>query len=142
MAFGNYYGGYQPIFNPTGAAQDTLGQYKMPYQQMPAPQVPQPTPSPQTPQGGLLWVQGEAGAKSFCVAPGQNVMLMDSEAQRFYIKSADASGMPLPLRIFDYKEVTGVPVSTPTAEQRFVTREEFEERLSKLMTRQEEEVNE
>ena len=31
-------------------------------------------------------------------------MLMDSETQTFYIKTADASGMPQPLRVFDYKE--------------------------------------
>ena len=29
---------------------------------------------------------------------------MDSESQRFYLKSSDASGMPLPLRIFEYSE--------------------------------------
>jgi hypothetical protein len=56
--------------------------------------------------GDIIWVQGEAGAKSYLVAPGSTVMLMDSEAQTFYFKSADASGMPLPLRIFDYVERT------------------------------------
>lgn len=38
------------------------------------------------------------------VAAGNTVLLMDSENQTFYLKSADPSGMPLPLRIFDYKE--------------------------------------
>lgn len=143
MAFGNYYGAYQPMFNPTGAMHDTLGQFKGQYQPMPQQQIPQGVQAPQPQQtGGLLWVQGEAGAKSFCVAPGQNVMLMDSEAQRFYIKSADASGMPLPLRIFDYKEVTGAPTASVSGEDGFVTRREFEERLSKLLPKQEESVNE
>lgn len=31
---------------------------------------------------------------------------MDSESNSFFIKSADTSGMPLPLRIFDYQERT------------------------------------
>lgn len=53
---------------------------------------------------GILWVQGEAGAKSWAVAPGKSVMLMDSESNTFYIKSSDQSGMPMPLRIFDYTE--------------------------------------
>ena len=53
---------------------------------------------------GLIWVQGEAGAKSYMVAPNSTVMLMDSESQRFYLKSTDASGMPQPLRIFEYTE--------------------------------------
>ena len=37
---------------------------------------------------GILWVQGEAGAKSWAVAPGKSVMLMDSESNTFYIKSS------------------------------------------------------
>lgn len=53
---------------------------------------------------GLIWVQGEAGAKSYMVAPNSTVMLMDSESQRFFLKSTDASGMPQPLRIFEYTE--------------------------------------
>ena len=53
---------------------------------------------------GLIWVQGETGAKSYMVAPNSTVMLMDSESQRFYLKSTDASGMPQPLRIFEYAE--------------------------------------
>lgn len=52
----------------------------------------------------LIWVQGETGAKSYLVAPNSTVLLMDSENQRFYLKSSDASGMPLPLRIFEYTE--------------------------------------
>ena len=53
---------------------------------------------------GLIWVQGEMGAKSYLVAPNTTVLLMDSEQQRFYLKSSDASGMPLPLRVFEYTE--------------------------------------
>lgn len=49
----------------------------------------------------LLWVQGEAGAKSYMVAPNQTVVLFDSEAQIIYLKSADATGMPS-IKILDY----------------------------------------
>lgn len=62
--------------------------------------------------GGILWVQGEEGAKGYLVAAGNSVMLMDSENSTFYIKSTDASGMPLPLRIFDYTERTMAPKRT------------------------------
>ena len=142
MAFGNYYGGYQPLYNPTGAVQDTLGQFKGQYQPMNQPQMFPSVQQPVAQSGAPLWVQGEAGAKSFCVAPGQNVLLMDSEAQRFYIKSADASGMPLPLRTFEYKEITGAVNTAISSEDGFITRREFEERISKLFTKQEESVNE
>ena len=56
-------------------------------------------------QQGIIWVQGEAGAKAYPVAAGSNVLLMDSEGECFYIKSTDSSGMPLPLRVFEYKEI-------------------------------------
>ena len=55
----------------------------------------------QNPQNGKIWVIGEAGAKSYLVAPGSTVDLWDSEAPVIYIKSADASGLPS-MKILDY----------------------------------------
>lgn len=82
----------------------------------------------QTGSQNLIWVQGEAGAKSYLVAPRQSVLLMDSEDSVFYIKSADASGMPMPLRIFDYKERNPQIQQMPEAVDMsgYITREEFE----------------
>ena len=77
-----------------------------------------------------MMVQGEEGAKAYMVAAGNSVLLMDSENSAFYIKSTDASGMPLPLRVFDYKERTTAAKTPPqTAQQpgvEFVTRAEFD----------------
>jgi hypothetical protein len=47
-------------------------------------------------------VQGEAGAKSYMVAPNTTIALWDSESQTVYLKSADASGMPS-MRVLDYQ---------------------------------------
>lgn len=81
---------------------------------------------PQPQQGsGIVWVQGEAGAKSYLVGAGQSVLLMDAEGSCFYIKSTDPSGMPMPLRVFDYKERAQSTASAPAAGTEFVTREEF-----------------
>jgi hypothetical protein len=123
------------------------------YQQMYPQYVPssfQPQMMQQQPQmtqpvndTGILWVQGEAGAKSWAVAPGKSVMLMDSESNTFYIKSSDNSGMPMPLRIFDYTERTQLtqPVNTIQHEQidtsQFITKEELEKRLSEFVQRSE-----
>ena len=74
---------------------DRLAQMQAQYQQ--------PQQSQQVNQG-ILWVQGEAGAKSYLVAPNTSVLLMDSENSNFYIKTTDAAGMPT-LRTFAYKEV-------------------------------------
>ena len=123
------------------------------YQQMYPPYIPssfQPQMMQQQPQmtqqvndTGILWVQGEAGAKSWAVAPGKSVMLMDSESNTFYIKSSDNSGMPMPLRIFDYTERTQStqPVNVIQHEQidtsQFITKEELEKRLSEFVQRSE-----
>lgn len=78
---------------------------------------------------GIIWVQGEEGAKAYMVAPGNSVLLMDSENSAFYIKSTDQSGMPLPLRVFDYNERTGDRQSTQailSQDDTYVTRKEFD----------------
>ena len=64
----------------------------------PVYQIPQ---QPTQQQNGIIWVQGEAGAKSYMVAPNNTVQLWDSESQTIYLKSADASGMPS-FKVLDY----------------------------------------
>ena len=64
-------------------------------------QAPQYQAPQQNQQGGLIWVQGEAAAKSYMVAPGNTVQLWDSEEKIIYLKSADPSGMPS-MKILDY----------------------------------------
>lgn len=109
---------------------DQLAQFRQPYQpfQQPAQQVMPQMQPPQQTAGGIIWVQGEEGAKAYMVAPGNSVLLMDSENSAFYIKSTDASGMPQPLRIFDYTE-RGAVQRAQAAQQPapdYVTRQEFE----------------
>ena len=133
---------YAPFYRPTYYDQmqnaPNTNQFNQQYQ----PPITQPVnaPIPQQSSNGLIWVQGETGAKSYLVAPNATVMLMDSEGDRFYLKSADASGMPLPLRVFDYKERTNTPVSDFNApvsapnvmDEKYVTREEFERRMASI----------
>lgn len=85
-----------------------------------------PMQPPRQDQNGLIWVQGEAGAKSWFVAPGATVLLMDSENPRFYMKSADMNGVPA-MRTFEYSEVgTPKPQEAPQAAN-FVTVDAFNE---------------
>lgn len=76
-----------------------------PYQMynQPMDQLGQLRSSAMQPATGIIWVQGEAGAKSYPVARGSNVQLMDSESMTFYIKECDMSGIPS-MRVFDYTE--------------------------------------
>jgi len=50
------------------------------------------------------YVQGEAAAKAYPVAPGQFVVLIDTELPVIYTKTTDQFGRPLPIRILDYVE--------------------------------------
>ena len=103
------------------------------------PQQPIIQTQPVTNDNGIIWVQGEAGAKSWAVAPGKSVMLMDSENSVFYIKTTDNSGIPLPLRIFDYTERTQQDTVSAEAVQatnsQYVTKDELKEILSGFVTR-------
>lgn len=120
------YGNYQPYPQPYP---DRLAQIQNQYQQ--AVNIPQP--QNQQINQGLLWVQGEAGAKSYLVAPNSTVLLMDSESSRFYLKSADGAGMPN-MRIFEYNEVLNTPPNALQAksdglkelDNKYVTREEYD----------------
>lgn len=86
MAYNNYFpAGYQPYYPTQNNAYPT---------QMNVGPT-QPT------QNGIIWVQGEAAAKSYPVAPNSSVALWDSEANVIYIKSADGSGMPS-MKVVDY----------------------------------------
>lgn len=127
MAFGNpYQPGYMPSYYPMGqqmpsAMPDQLAQLRQ--AAYPQPQQPAQQSSP------IIWVQGEEGAKAYMVAAGNSVLLMDSENSTFYIKATDASGMPQPLRIFDYTERSASQKQpTQTAQkpkEEYVTRQEF-----------------
>lgn len=73
-------------------------------------------PPVQQSSGGFIWVQGEAAAKAYPVAPGNSVLLMDSEEPVLYMKATDNTGRPLPLEVYDLvKREASVP--SPKIEQ-------------------------
>lgn len=130
---------YYPTFQPYGY-QDQLNQLRtanpmnnpmhgfqqpIPAQPMPM-QTAQPMPMqlPRQDSNGLIWVQGEAGAKSWFVNPGATVLLLDSEAMRFYLKSADMNGVPAMLT-FEYHEVGAQNTQEAPQAVNFVTVDAF-----------------
>lgn len=92
----------------------TYQQYYPNYQQQPS-------------QNSIIWVQGEAGAKSYLVAPNTTVQLWDSEQQVIYLKSADASGMPS-MKVIDYTVRGAELPNTALSEfdNKFISRDEFD----------------
>jgi len=93
------------------------------------PQYQQQQINQQSQGSGIIWVQGEAGAKSYLVAPNNTVQLWDSEKQTIYLKSADASGMPS-MKIIDYtirdQRASMPSVAAPAPVGEYVSKEDFQ----------------
>lgn len=110
----NYYQQTQPTFMP----------------QQPT-QIPTPMQTSTQQNSGFNWVRGgESGANSYPVQPGRSELLMDADNPVFYIKTVDQSGMPMPLRVFDYTERKNEPVTQRKQETvnniDYVSRSEFD----------------
>ena len=127
MAYNSYFpAGYQPMYYPQ--------QNQVQGTQMSLPNQPQ---QPQI-NNGIIWVQGEAAAKSYPIAPNSSVPLWDSEANVIYIKSADMSGMPS-IKVLDYtmRDVTArAPEISPQSE--FATKDDIsvlEKEISSLRSK-------
>lgn len=125
MMANNYYfpQGYQPAYYPQ-------------VQQMTQPQM-QAQPQQQA-STDIKWVQGEAGAKSYMVAPNTSVTLWDSESQVIYIKSANASGLPT-MTVIDYTIRSDASHSRPDlSHSDFATKEDvslLREEIESLRTK-------
>jgi hypothetical protein len=117
MAYNYFPAGYQPYY---------------PTQNNAYPTQMNVGPTQPTQNNGIIWVQGEAGAKSYMVAPNTTVQLWDSESQTIYLKSADASGMPS-MRIIDYTIRDSTP-KTPNLSQQsdYATKSELQAVLNEL----------
>lgn len=117
----------------------TYQQQYYPVYQQPVYQSAQAQQTAQT-NSNLIWVQGEAGAKSYLVAPNTTVQLWDSERQTIYLKSADASGMPS-MKVLDYtmrEMAQNAPVTAPNSQadksSSYATKAEIDGILTQIQT--------
>lgn len=79
------------------------GQYYPSYQQQSyQPQSYQPSTDER------IWVQNEAAADAYLVAPSGFVRLWDASKPIFYEKRADATGRPLPMEAYEYTRRSSV----------------------------------
>lgn len=83
------------------------------------------------------WVQGQAGAEAYLVAPGASVILMDSNAPVIYFKSADQNGRYLPMKTYDLVErvpqVQGPNPASAIDTTSFVKRDEITALVAKAV---------
>lgn len=104
MAYGNYApfyrGGYfNPIQAPTIPMSDNQNQFAQPYQ-MPMQTQQMPT---LTQSNDMIFVLGQNEAESYPVAPNATVTMWDKNQKTFYIKTANAQGIPS-MQIYDFVE--------------------------------------
>lgn len=115
---------YNPNYN---------GVYNGPYT---IPTTAVPMQQTQT-QNTFAWIQGEEAAKAYPVAPGNTIVLIDSDKPIMYMKTADLSGRPQPMQIRylvsqeEYDKIHNVKIGNQNEEE-FVTKEYFDKRIAEL----------
>jgi hypothetical protein len=128
MAYGNYApfyrGGYFNPMAPQMPMAENQGQFAQPFQQPPM----QPTQM-SVPDNDMIFVLGQNEAESYPVAPNATVTMWDKNQKTFYIKTANAQGIPS-MQIYDFTERPQNTPQTPTEHvckcgDNFVTKEEF-----------------
>jgi hypothetical protein len=137
--YGQPNGFYMPNYNPyvmnNGAVPDMLNQVKMQYSQP----IQQPL-QPQKPTNDMLFVLNENEAGAYPVAPNNSVVLWDKNQKTFYIKTANAQGIPS-MQTYDFTERIDNTTETPLKEpnkhickcgDKFVTKDQFEALQGKL----------
>ena len=88
-------------------------------------------------QNNLIWVRGKENARSMQLQPNSTLIMLDNEANKFYIKTTDDIGLGR-LRVFNYIEED----DNQSAEQQqkvdtldlsnYVTKEELDNIISTL----------
>lgn len=124
--YNNYPVTYQsPYYQPLQLVNQPMNQQSQLMSQQQNSIIPQPQQPVQS--NNIIWVTGEAGAKSYLVAPNTTVQLWDSESQTIYLKSADASGMPS-MKTLEYTiKNDNPPLQATLVEEEYISREEFED---------------
>lgn len=116
MAYNNYFPAtYQPFYSP--------------YQQQPVQNLQQPQQQMMTPptiRAEIVQVGSKAEAANFPVGAGQTQMMIAKDDSAIYIKTAFANGQA---NLDEYIRKPPEPEKSVTD---YVTREEFEQRLSAL----------
>lgn len=94
----------------------------------------QPAGFPPSAGNNIIWVSGIEGAKAYNLPYNAAVILLDSTDAKFYLKSTDATGMPM-LRTFAFSELQPQPAENPTTNgqsELYATKDEIRHLDAKL----------
>lgn len=140
MAYGNYApfyrGGYfNPMQTQMPQMADTQNQWQLQNMQQPLQQ-----PMAQPTNDMMIFVLNENEASAYPVAPNNSVVLWDKNQKTFYIKTANAQGIPS-MQVYDFTEridnTQETPLNAPKKHEckcgdKFVTKDQFEALQGKL----------
>lgn len=96
-------------------------------------------------QNNIIWVKGKENARSMQLKPNSTVILLDSEAGKFYIKTTDDIGLGK-LRVFNYteepdEENNQVQNNSNVDLSNYVTREEFDNKIKEILKHNEQSIS-
>ena len=139
MAYTPYYAPYsRPMgyYNPSIPQRDMQANQQIPVQQ---PMQPMQTPTQfvQTqPTNDMLFVLNENEASAYPVAPNASVVLWDKNNKTFYIKTANAQGIPS-MQIYDFTERIEKAQNEPTTHKctcgdKYATKEQINDLRGKI----------
>ena len=141
MAYGNYApfyrgGFFNPMQTPTMPQMaDNQNQFAQPYQQ-PMQTNPAPIPMQTQQTNDMLFVLNENEASAYPVAPNNSVVLWDKNNKTFYIKTANAQGIPS-MQIYDFTERIEKAQNEPTTHKctcgdKYATKEQINDLRGKI----------
>ena len=144
MAYAPYYAPYsRPMgyYNPSIPQQDMSNMQtnqQMPVQQ-PIQQMTMQTPTQfiqSQPTNDMLFVLNENEASAYPVAPNNSVVLWDKNNKTFYIKTANAQGIPS-MQIYDFTERIEKAQNEPTTHKctcgdKYATKEQINDLRGKI----------
>jgi len=142
MAYGNYApfyrgGFFNPMQTPTMPQMaENQNQFAQPYQQ-PIQTTPAPMPMQTQPTNDtMLFVLNENEASAYPVAPNNSVVLWDKNNKTFYIKTANAQGIPS-MQIYDFTERVQTQENAPkthecTCGDKYATKEQINDLRGKI----------
>ena len=141
MAYGNYApfyrgGFFNPMQTPTmPTIAENQKQLATPYQQ-PIQTNPAPMPIQTQQTNDMLFVLNENEASAYPVAPNNSVVLWDKNNKTFYIKTANAQGIPS-MQIYDFKERVQTYENAPkthecTCGDKYATKEQINDLRGKI----------
>lgn len=139
----NNFGYYPPLQTAPTVTAPVIEQPQIQQTQQPiSPTQMSGTSQPQTSESYIIWVQGEAGAKSYPVARGTTLPLFDTEGDYIYFKSVDNNGVPMPLVTMKLTAVEKqeAPQSQESVVEQpqidlsnYVTKEKYEELANRVL---------